>query len=310
MRKLTAVPAQRMSPRAYAWSRRFVIGAVAFAAFTGPLSLIMARSASTPQTVVTAATFPVPVTGFAENVAADWASGLCTSLPVADGVDSCFGRRRSLSTGTPVFSSGAPSLYSTATEQVLINDQPATAYISTFQVATPDNVYLLSVTVRLVRLSADSKLYPVLAAAPTVLPAKLAPTEVADGLPYSSNAFSSTPSKALKAKVELWADAYATDNRTALRLVVGGGPDATYPGLGGATATAVTTGEVMDRADGFSYVRAAVTFTGEKDSPWLGVSEFDLLVSSAQSPDPLIVAWGAVGSGPTLAPYSNNEATL
>lgn len=291
-----------MSPTLYKWSRRLVIGSMLFGAVAGPLSLLIsARSSDGPP--APPPTFPTQVEGFAETAVVEWLSGGCTTLPVAAGVDPCFGRSNS-ELGTSIQYSGL-SLYSTSTERFVLGDEVVTSYLSTFQVLAGNELLRVTAPVTLNRVENTSGLFPVLAAAPSALPATLAPTGQAPGIEYSDAAVTSPASKVLREKVGMWADAYAADDADALRLVVGGGPSGIYPGLGGLSVEDVTLGTVVQRADGSSFMRVGVVFAGTSANEWWGRNEFDLLIAATDTPDPRVVAWGPVGSGPKLKEYEN-----
>lgn len=303
---LAATPASRMSPRAYKWARRAIVGAAVGSFLCGPVAMLYASRAGVVQNFFTQ-TYPTQVAGFASSVAETYLAGECTNLPVADGVDRCFGRTRDqvgvgfphetvelVRTETTTVPGSGPSL--------------ATAYITTFNVTSGERVYELAVTATTVRLTETSADYPVLAAAPSLIPAKVAPTDRIDALDYREFNQSLAVPVPVRAKVEQWVNAYATDDQTQLRLIVGGGPDAPYPGLGGMEVLRSTAESMWQRQDGDHVVRVGVVLTSPSANGVVLSSEFDLLVSQANTNDPRVVAWGAAGSGPTLTTYMNNQA--
>lgn len=306
-RKLTAVPAQRMSPKMYTWVRRTIIASIVVAMLAGPLAIILTARANDEPVSVAASSFPSQIIAFSEKVATDWLSGECTTMPVTSSVDSCFGRQtndrgKAVPHDTFTFHSGSTESVPDAGENI------TTVYVTSFQVNQGGKVYRLHVTTRLVRTVAGGALRPVLAAEPSFIISSLAPSDAAPAVDYADSVGSESPTVQLRQVLENWAQAYASDDRDQLRLIVAGGPSGEYPGIGGASAERVQVSSVIPRVvDENSVVQVDVTFAGEE---WVAKSSFDLLIDDPFTPTPKVLAWGPAGKGISLVPYQNNLSSL
>lgn len=121
----------------------------------------------------------------------------------------------------------------------------------------------------------------------------------------------------IQSAVTAWAEAFTSDDGAKLRLAVGD-QDAshtylTMPMLSGAQANAVRgvlvpTGDPKKPATQM-VVRVDLTLTGDQRAGGGQTStnaSYDLLVDHYDTGAPVVVAWGAPGSGPTLVPYANS----
>lgn len=115
--------------------------------------------------------------------------------------------------------------------------------------------------------------------------------------------------------VQGWANAFTGGDAAALRQVVGDPDNAhSYLPLSGVGAVTVAIGNAAIPAGGAAadhlLVRVTVTpapvvsANGDASVTPVGFT-YDLLVEHASTAAPVVIAWGAPGSGPTLTPYQN-----
>lgn len=165
-----------------------------------------------------------------------------------------------------------------------------------------------------------------LVATPTLLP--IAPS-AADGTEWGSNTtwfgYNSTqPSGDLIKSVTAWSTAFTSGDPSDLRLAIGDGEAShSYMPLGFAEDTTVTViaagqkleegsnNEIADPSTMLVRVELRASLNGQDTSQISSIQlnsrvpmTFDLLVTDANTATPRVVSWGAIGSGPTLTPYS------
>lgn len=123
-------------------------------------------------------------------------------------------------------------------------------------------------------------------------------------------------SESVTAAVEQWAYTYAGGNSDKLRLAVGD-PDGTHlyiplPKMNTVTAATIKATIITPagKAPGGQVVAARVDLTlgwaGQANPEHRGATtSLDVLVERADTAAPLVTAWGAPGTGPTLVRYQN-----
>jgi len=125
-----------------------------------------------------------------------------------------------------------------------------------------------------------------------------------------------TPTDAVGQTVQSWAEAYASADPLKLKQAVGDpDPAAFYQPLAGVAQISATPKRGAYLAGATDPVLAAVNiemtilWAGQTIDPNGGQLEpsisLDVLVENPDSASPRVVAWGASGSGPQLAPYAN-----
>jgi hypothetical protein len=293
--------------------RFLIVGAILFAAALGPVAIVIAVRASQPQPIPTIPeAVPHRIVAFAEIAAGDFLEGRCTGLSVAKDIDRCFGGTQQR-VRFPYESMTFDSF-----RRIDIPGQggvPRVSWVIGFFVAEPagesgtSKLWRLSVTV--VESAAGGTLtYPVLGAAPTLLPRPQPESDQVAGADYaeSPTLVDAVPT-AITTQVSAWADAFARNDTEQLDLIVGDdNTDGIYLGLGGLSAERVNVLQAVDRGDGFWVVRARVVFTGTSANGWTSSNDYDLLIARPTTPDPSVVAWGSPGVGLALTPFSNNTA--
>ncbi|GAA3635223.1 hypothetical protein [Microlunatus ginsengisoli] len=136
-----------------------------------------------------------------------------------------------------------------------------------------------------------------------------------------------TPTPAVQTAIRAWAAAYTSGDPAALRQSIGD-PDAghAYMPLAGAVFVSLQIGQAGEvwgpngprtpggvppsmvvRVDAGLYWLAKGQTAAPPDVPAADVSpaSFDLLVQRADTASPVVVAWGAAGSGELLTPFGN-----
>lgn len=181
----------------------------------------------------------------------------------------------------------------------------------------PEATRVFNLTVPVMRDPQTRK--DLLADLPSLTPASLAPNESAPApVPdeRTTFGFTETVPSPIRSAVDLWAKAFAADDRRQLKALVGGGPDAAaatgdYLGLGNfalksppETPWAV----VQDVGATKGYVRVNLLLQDAGANGYVASVSYDVLVLDWSTPTPRVVAWGAPGAGPTLVPYANNTA--
>lgn len=138
-----------------------------------------------------------------------------------------------------------------------------------------------------------------------------------------------SPSTAVTQAVQAWAAAYTGGNSDALHQIVQDrDTDRSYiplygvDSLVGAEITAAGAAPLTDAAGTATdtiVVRVQLQFWWKGGKPAVGPDEqlplptpvaYDLLVEHADTATPVVVAWGAPGTGPTLKPYQNAVAAI
>lgn len=123
-------------------------------------------------------------------------------------------------------------------------------------------------------------------------------------------------SDAVKQAIQGWVTAFTSGDPAALRIAVGDtNPDHDYVPLTGATATNVQVTQaasfVGDPSRLLTRVTMVLTWPNESvpDSRTVPVT-YDVLLTRADTAAPIVVAWGAPGSGSTMRAYSNAVAAV
>lgn len=291
----TSVPAAR-SPLALLQLRLYIIVGLLVAAAAAGVFAAIAWGTHEPATADPADVNPTAA-GFARSIADSYVAGEPTPLPVAEGLSPWLRDDHSGRAGIPggdVVASGWHRGY------VAGHLLEAHTFIVTDSEGT---MYNLTVPVL---LDAD---YPVLAAYPSLLPLRYPQGETIPALEYQDvpSAADGIPA-AVATQVGRWAEAYAADDTQALRDLTGD-PNARvgeYRGLGGRTLTKPA--ELRAAAytvGGYLVVRVRLAMSDNSANRYVAESDLDLLVADVTTEVPHVVAWGPVGSGPTLQPYGN-----
>lgn len=138
----------------------------------------------------------------------------------------------------------------------------------------------------------------VLAAAPSLEPVD--PRSYDGSFDYSDLRPKAVPGN-VPAQLQAWAEAYASDDRSALKQLTGDGTAGVeYAGIGGfaldsvSVVNAIPAGATTYGADTW-LVRARILLIGANE--FSSVSEMDITVVSASSGLPRIVGWGPAGVG-------------
>jgi hypothetical protein len=147
----------------------------------------------------------------------------------------------------------------------------------------------------------------------------------ATGAPWSGITSTGTVTPAVQSAIDGWLAAFASGSSSQLRLAVGDTRSSVYyvamAGIASATDTAVAeatrvapnaapTATSTNHSAEIVEVTVSLLWKGEK-APAFGSSTsgpqttMDLLLERADTAAPVVVAWGAPGSGPGLVPYQN-----
>jgi hypothetical protein len=271
-----------------------VLGVLMFAAALGPLSFFLVASHS--EDAVTTDISSDEAAAFATQVARDYLAAQPTDLPVAKEVDPQMGIP-SDGTAQPIdVLAVTPAGSSVHTS----GNPPSTFKVHDFIVTAKDGdktvYYKLSVTTA---TSPGGR--PVLAANPSLAPWRQGGSNSVSGPSLGEDAKqTNTLAKAVSARIDEWAEAYATGNNDLFRGITGGDP-ADYSSLGGFTVKDL---QVVSSAPGptddSQLVRVRLVLTQDSAKKFEAASEFDLLITGASTQDPKIVAWGPPGTGPDL----------
>jgi hypothetical protein len=145
------------------------------------------------------------------------------------------------------------------------------------------------------------------------------------GGPWSGLVSSSSVSSSVQSALDGWLSAYVSGSSSRLRLAVGDtSADGTYVSLAGvksatmnvvAGATrvapnAVTTQSSTNPSAEIIEINLYLIWNHQKVNPNQSIpngpaTTLDLLVERADTAAPVVVAWGAPGTGPSLVPYQN-----
>lgn len=310
-RPFTAVPATRSSKRALRVKQNILIAAVLIGFLMGPLALLVSSRASSNIPTIPPQ-IPTPTVAFSEIVARDFIEGRATSMPVAKGVPQDLG-----------FSSSNNAPLEGAT---LVFDRFSTGTVGASRV-TLTRFRVVTAEQRVMNLTisttTDSRGRLVVAALPGLTPALFATTdELAQPAPNKDTNPTVTTEipRPVREVAESWARAYAANDSSQLRVLVGGGSSApsegNYFGLGGFVSDRdprISWAVPGPGDQAFMRVELQLSEIGEDEQGVNGFTpsvELDLLVADWSTNSPRIVAWGPPGSGPTLEPYENNSIYL
>lgn len=281
----TAVPATRSSAPVLKIRLWLVLGSLIVSSVFGLFGGI-AWVANKPEPPA-----PLPpeaaATGVATAVATDFLNGRPTTVAVAEGINPELGGG----------GSGLPGAVSVAwTDFDLYVQEGRTFEVHHFIVGgTPPRS--LAVTVELTGAG------PVLAAAPALGPLAIS-AQPPRRFDWADSEARMNVSDDVKRRVTAWAEAYASDDRQALRDLTGDAERRVYAGLGGLSAEEVDVlGAVPVSGSGDIVVRVSVLLTGE--AGFKAEAEYDLRVADQGSADPKVTAWGPAASGGFLGPYAN-----
>jgi hypothetical protein len=284
----------------------FIISSIIIVAMLlGPLSFVLAASKH-PTVNVPAFSSNSETTAAAQIVAADFLSGRPTLIPVANGnaqdsqsVASNFGVPSVASAHGAfhylqlVFAGEVTKYDSNTTGKVTTT---VTYQLDSFLVATPTAVYTLTVPM----LVTDAG--PVLGALPSMTQTVMATSNATDPLDYSAdpgytvgNGGYPADATYIQNVVSAWAVAFASDNQSGLQAVAKYATQPLYPALGGFTAGQADIQSEVTTPTGGLYVRVAVHLTAGRFST---MSEYDLLLSGANTASPAVISWGPAGAAP------------
>ncbi len=247
----------------------------------------------------------ITATAQADLVASAWASNAPIAVPVADGL---FGIL-----GDTVLDNGL-SVTGYAHDGAIVNEFTGRRFeLHTYKVSTADNQYLD------VTFTFDTTAVPQLVAYPVIAPAQSGDDANAGVFGSCGQVHCATDwtSAELTAAVEDWASAWASGNTEALRRAVGApsvsGGD--YQALGGHIYEAGSLKLISSWSDqaGSIWMQASyeISSTALVDietgthGPVTRTAS-DLLITRSNGVAH-VVAWGPVGSGPTLKSYSITE---
>lgn len=305
-RNLTAVPAAKSSARALRIKQNIIIGLILLGFLAGPFAFLRARGETT---VVNGSNQPTKTIAAAEIVAYDYLGSRPTEMPAAAGVDPSFGLNTFEVEENPLEYSDL-TFYSSSPIQI----GNTAGYLVRFVLEFPDNTATMFLSIP---MTTDPVGRPLLGGTPSLAPAVFAANDTYSGFSLERNLRDESIPVKVEERVQLWAEAYASDNGQDLRVLVNdidapaGGE---YFGLGGFTCANscvdVLWAAPSDAEPGSVWVRAAVVFTRDGANGFEASQSFDLLVRGWNTDAPRVMSWGPVGSGPTLIPYTNNTANL
>lgn len=272
----------------------YAIAALAPVAFV--LSLLALGVASGSGSAAATAPAEFRFAGEAEAVAEAFLAGLASPVPAAISADDTWDDNPALFPDAVLGWVGADRVTSGGT---LIGETHR------FVVGTSAGNYILGITI-------DGS--GALAGSPSL---EAGPWAGADSRPSTIRwaqvqGLASGNSPGLVEQAEAWADAYAADDRTALRRIAGddNAPDGLYVGLGGF--------EVI----GVAVDRPVVPRATEPDQMWVQIElslarpgttdptveiGMDLLLEDGTTRLPKIVAWGPFGSASLLTPFGGGQ---
>jgi hypothetical protein len=270
---------------------------IAIAMLCGPLSLIIA-SGKHPTVVVPAFSSNSATTAAAQIVAADYLAGRSTLVPVANGsAQDSQSVSANFSIPSIATASGAfHYLQLVFAGEVTKSDNAVTYQLDSFFVETTTGIFTL--TVPMLVTSAG----PVLGALPSMTQTVMASANTTDPLDYSSdvgytvgNGGYPTYATYIQSAVTAWAAAFASGNQSGLQAVAKYATQPVYPVLGGFVAGQSVIQSEVATANGGLYVRVAVHLTSGR---FTTMSEYDLLLSGANTASPSVISWGPAGAAP------------
>ena len=312
---LTAVPATRSSLPLLQIRRRLVLGFLALAVVSVQFSTVawIASGNDQPPTV------EIPdqsAVSLAQTVVEDFLAARRSSVPAVEDVTSDFSAPNA--SGEPAAPLAVESLtFAGSTQSPPIGDQqnrPAVKpVLEKFHATIAGKLY--AITVPMVRSGSEW----LLAAAPSITPERVAANETKPGIDYeqlypSKEALdaNSLPA-AYRTQIKTWADTFARAGRAdpALYRLVDNESAHTYSGLGGWTLVTEpqlkSAVPVSSPHPGYVVRVGLVLRASATNGPTLS-TEYDLYLRSDKSQSqPPVVAWGAVGSYWSLAPYFNAD---
>lgn len=291
----TAIPAARSALPVLRLRLYALLGALLLAASLGVVSTIAWVTADPP--VIDFSVARPYAEGHALAITESWLAGQQTSLPVADGIDARFGSQDQASTSSP-----APRLtIRSITAFNWTRDLVQGRLVETQYLLVDATETDLVVAVPFV----FDKSTPVLAAYPSILPPAL--TSATPPLEYQDVPGLESVPEPVRERVAEWGAAYASNDGATLRDLADdtNATASQYRGVGGMTL--VGTPQVKRAIPGTTGLLLQVRFTFQAAQGVPLVLEFDMLVLAAESFTPRIVAWGPVGSAPTLQAYSNRS---
>lgn len=328
--RTTAIPREFSTARRNRTRNWTIIGTIIAMALTGPCALIMSTSAasSAEQAAAAAAdqTIEPRYQAFAETVAARWAydTAPSTDLPRSDLATATFGRPPLTDTEAELVDLTPSDLGPTGRGSVTILN---IAWSDAQVVATTTGAYEIHTllllmpegTVQMRLTIIDTPTGPLLAGDPIIEPYVIARPATdtdpeANTLTWPNTTDPQATPDNLAAAIRRWAQAYAADDRTALRDAVGDtGFDTDqiaqreYVGLGGFHLVNITpdqTAAIIDRPDLYA-TRARIDLIN--DAGILLSQNYDFLALNVNG-NFFIRAWGPPGTAPLLAEFSNGHA--
>lgn len=270
-----------------------LLGALLLAAATGMFSTYAWLTAEPP--VIDFSSARPYAQGHAVAIAEAWVNGRTTTLPVADGIDARFNE---VSSGGIHRTVKSISVVDWKRESV--NGRVVETQFVLVDAVEADFIVALPFVF--------DGATPVLAAYPSIQPSRFVGPPPA--LEYQDVAakLEEIPT-AVRERLEQWGRAYGASDGSALRDLADDTAATAdmYRGLGSFTlAASPEIRTAVQVSPGVIVVRARFIFIPQ-DAPAGFSSDFDLLITAADSTKPRIVAWGPPGSGPALQPYQNRS---
>lgn len=282
---------------------RLIVGALFFAAFMGPCSLLLGAAGSSG----TVAEKPPRYSAFAQGAAEDYLAGRQTALPTRPEISSALGRSAPSGTDAPP---GAPRSTRplALAYDYLIWDSAAratlgrqTVEIHRFLVGANRQAFVLSVSV------AVTPTGPVVHSLPSLSPAPLADTRFLKPVPYDRIYPEAVLSVGARDQIHSWARAFAAGDERALYVLSGDAGPRRYRGLNGYEIVGVPTVADPYGVEEGVVAQVQVQMRLAANPSFLLAASYDLLLNNLERALPTVAAWGPPGSGPTLVPFSNAD---
>lgn len=194
----------------------------------------------------------------------------------------------------------APVRWTTTVQSFIVRDEAGNTYRAALQVGV------------------DPRGGEIVIGGPSLVPY---PTVIADGWAGSTSPWPGVttitePGDAMRTSITAWAQAYTTGTAISLRIAVGDpSQDSAYQPLVGVASVQPKVLAVGSLPSGPGTVLARVelvlTWIGQPQPPKDAATKtappvvYDLLVERADTAAPVVTAWGAPGTGPTLRRYGN-----
>ena len=292
---------------------KIVVAIMVFAALAGLVSLV--SKSKSPS----ASSDGPKYVGFATLVAQNYVSGHVLDVPMVAGLSSTIGRLSAVGSGAVQQDSGqSTQQQQDSTVQPLAVSN--VAFYSGKDVSTgktsvvETDKFLLEYTdgsLGSLEIVVDGTASgPELAALPSVGPnPDQASSGTAAQAPVPIANLNKPLSSGLIYQIGQWAQAYASNDGTALYVVTGDSGSQSFSGLGGwkVLGTPQEISATQDTGKDVTQIVVTVELTLQSTSnaSVIEQSEYDLLVTNLLHKYPNVVAWGPPGSGSALTPYEN-----